>query len=125
MVVVKYIPLYNRTPILTGPKHIKITMWYENTSRELNPCIRTEGDLGGTIKVPEHRSLGDRAEASVVSSPRIEESTDVVDTNCPHVSILIVRRDVDENCFANQTLVEFDIDTVFEIQIVTIKGEHL
>ena len=121
----KHIPLDYGTPILTGPKQIKVSVGNEYTTRKLNPSIRTELDFGGTIEIPEHRSLGDRAEASVVSSPRIIESSNFVDVDCSLVSVLIVRRDINENSFANQTPIEFDMDAIIELQIVSIKGEHL
>jgi hypothetical protein len=125
IIIVINIPLDNGAPILTRPKHIEVPIRNEYTSRKLNPCIRAQSDLGGTVKVPEHRSLGDGAEASVVSSPRIMESSDIVHFHGSLVSVLIIRRNVDENRLANQTLIEFDVDAIFEIQIVTIKGEHL
>ena len=123
MVVVINIPLDNRSPILTGPKHIKVPIWNEYASRKLNPCIRTERDLGCTIKVPKHRPLGDRAEGSVVTSPRINEFPNIVDGDWSLFSILIVRRDIDENSLANQTLIQYDVPG--GLQIESIKRKHL
>ena len=85
--IVDDITVYNSTTVLTRPKKVKVPMWNQYTTRKLDTRSRTECDLGSSVEVPQHRLLGDRAKGSIVSSPWIVESTNVVDMDVSLVSV--------------------------------------
>jgi hypothetical protein len=123
IIIVEDITEHDGSTIVAGPQQVKVAVWYQDTSRELYTRSRTQLDLGGTVEIPEHRLLSNGAETSIVSSPWVNETSDVVNVNHSLVSIDIKWRDVNENRLANETSVQLDIPGGFKIE--TIKHEDL